>query len=534
MKGARRLPTIALAAPALVLLPPLLLLSLLLSACRPAPPPEASQESLFAALPEGLLSSPVGLDGGCGAVHQETGSPSPKAQAYYDQGLACLGTFDWVRAARSFHGALAQDPSLAVAYSGLARAYLALEEPRLALGWARQGGELARNSGNAWTRAWTALAEAQMVAVLASPSDPRHLAAYRRQLEAHLASDPRDPHTLCLLGHAWSRADDWGQGGGEASLAWYRRALKADPDFFPAHHFLAHTLENLGLYEEALIRARRFAELAPEAPHAHHMLAHTAPRRGRWPEALEALQTADALHRARFEAAELPPAADWHYSHNLRLLAAVAQRLEQPELARQALRRTFELPIGGSRGGFYCGPWIEFLLLEKDTERALSAAEACLQRPSALAQVLGSSYRGEALLDLKRPAEARSALSQAQASLRRWTSTLGPVSTERTLAAVAGRTVAILEAKLAVVDGSRRQGEELLASLGEELAQGKSFDAWASGRGRLQELQGWAVAHQAPLPARRLAAALASLDDQAATGLAGPDPGGRGSASACH
>ena len=485
-------------------------------------------ESLLAGLPEGVLTRPVALSEDCGEVHQEVAASSPRAQAFYDQGTACLGTFDWLQAARSFHAALGEDPGLGAAYTGLARAYLAMEEPEQALSLAQKGRELASAP---YDRAWAELGALQLEAVLASPKELKGaLAAYRNALDRFAAQHPQDPHGLALRDHGESRADDWGQGGGEAAVPWYEKALEADPSYFPAQHFLAHAFENQGLYPPAVEHARRFSEMAPQAPHAHHMVAHTAPRLGLWGEALAALEAADRLHLRRFETDGLPAEADWHYAHNLRLMAAVALHQGEGDRARNAYRQAFELTVQGARGGFYCGPWIEFLLLQGESENALAAADTCLSRPSNLAQVLGHTYRGEALLDLGRSSEARAETRAARTALQRFLESVGPVSTERILASTARRGLAILEGKLAILDGDRQPAETLLAALGEDLAAGHTFDAWATAQARLEELSTWADRHATPDLSHRLHASLTTLE----ASLARPDPAGGGSPAGCH
>ena len=509
---------------------PLLLLGLSACASPGAGPtdPEAWREGPLAE----LLSTPLPADGACGPLHQKVDTENPSAQALYDQGMACLATFDWARAARSFRGALAQDAALAAAYAGLGRAYLGLEAPAQALHWARQGRARLEPSTAPYDGAWVRLAVRQLEAVVVPRSRrPRALEKLRQGLDRFLEDFPSDPHALALRGHAERRADDWGQGGGEASAAWYSAALEADPEYFPAHHFLAHALENQGLYGDALHHARRFAELAPEAPHAHHMVAHTAPRSGLWQEALEALETADALHQERFVAGEIPRRADWHYAHNLRLMAAVALHQGEPERARGAYRRTFELDIPGHRGGYYCGPWIEFLLWQGDPGEALEASESCLERPSLLAKAVAAAYRGEALAALGRLPEARRQEKEATEALRRVFDSLGPVSTEVTTAAAARRTLAVLRGKLAVLDGDRQAGAAALGALVEDLAGGRSFDAWASAQSRLRELRDWARAREIPRLVHRLDETLHRLEGSLSEAEVALLEGG---AAACH
>jgi hypothetical protein len=53
---------------------------------------------------------------GIGSAHDAVSTASKQAQAFYDQGLACLHSYVWLEAARSFNQALALDPKLALAH----------------------------------------------------------------------------------------------------------------------------------------------------------------------------------------------------------------------------------------------------------------------------------------------------------------------------------------------------------------------------------------------------------------------------------
>src|SRR5437870_6732877 len=79
-------------------------------------------------VPREILERPVPLRQGIGKVHEEVTTSSPKAQAFYDQGLAYLHSFVWIEAARSFHQALRFEPSLAMAYLGLSDVDIGLQD----------------------------------------------------------------------------------------------------------------------------------------------------------------------------------------------------------------------------------------------------------------------------------------------------------------------------------------------------------------------------------------------------------------------
>src|SRR5687768_15265641 len=79
-------------------------------------------------VPQQLLERSLPLRSGIGAVHDDVGTTSTQAQAFYDQGLAYLHSFVWIEAARSFHEALRHDSNLALAHVGLSYCYTELSK----------------------------------------------------------------------------------------------------------------------------------------------------------------------------------------------------------------------------------------------------------------------------------------------------------------------------------------------------------------------------------------------------------------------
>ena len=61
-----------------------------------------SQHSI-PSVPQALLERPVTLRHNIGTAHDDAGTKSKEAQAFYDQGLAYLNSYAWIEAARSFH-----------------------------------------------------------------------------------------------------------------------------------------------------------------------------------------------------------------------------------------------------------------------------------------------------------------------------------------------------------------------------------------------------------------------------------------------
>lgn len=486
----------------------------------PAAPPGHCDEVLPSVSPE-LLVRPVALRDDAGRVHQAVTTSSKEAQVYYDQGLAYQTSYVWIEAARSYHEALRRDPDLAMAHLGLAKVLWnlgALPGSRGEVGRAKQ---LAARAGvTEKERRWIALFEQQLDAVSAPPaeSEARH-AAYKRAVEELVALDPDDPHAWVLRGNA-EEPGAWGRGqrGGVGSIAFYEVALRRDPDHLGAHHFLVHSYENVGRYEEAAAHGRIYAGAAPGVPHAQHMLGHVLPRLGLWEEARRQFEEADRLERAYYESQGIAPAEDWHHGHNLSVLGTVALRLGDEPAAERRFREAYaldsELPN--------CAPWVEYLLLRGRNEAALEAAAACEARGSTFDRLVGASLAAEALLGLGRTEDARAALSRADAAA-------GAALAEARGTPLAGfgarlvRHRQIAAALVALQGDDPELGERELLLAADEIASARSIDGWASGLYRLVRFAELARAMGRPALAVALEERLREVDPGAARAGVLPD-----------
>src|SRR5262245_66621793 len=79
-------------------------------------------------------------------------------------------------------------------------------------------------------------------------------------------------------------------------------------------------------------------------PHARHMLVHNLRQIGRVFEAIAEFEAADRLHREYAAREKLPPEYDWHFEHNLGLLATSLQYVGQMKRAETLLKNSFALP----------------------------------------------------------------------------------------------------------------------------------------------------------------------------------------------
>ena len=138
-----------------------------------------------------IVQRRVPLRDGIGKAHEPLSTTQPRAQQFYDQGLAYLHSYEWLDAARSFNTALARDPGLAMAQVGLTFAYAELNKPDAAR-TALASAERLQASASEHERLHVRSRAAQMAAE-AAPADRAKLAAYRAALDAALQLKGLEP-----------------------------------------------------------------------------------------------------------------------------------------------------------------------------------------------------------------------------------------------------------------------------------------------------------------------------------------------------
>ena len=158
------------------------------------------------------------------------------------------------------------------------------------------------------------------------------------------------------------------------SVRYYEKALALAPAHFAAHHYLTHAYENTGKVPEALTQGATYAKMAPDVPHARHMDGHNLRRAGRIDEAIAAFAAADALETAYFAAEQIPVEYDWHYQHNLDLLATSYQYVGRMKKAEELFTRSFAIASTLLVQEFNKREWPEFLLARGRAQEALAAA----------------------------------------------------------------------------------------------------------------------------------------------------------------
>ena len=411
-----------------------------------------------------VAERPVPLRTGIGAAHDVVSTTKKEAQAFYDQGLAYLHSYVWIEAARSFSQALRIDPALAIAHAELSIAYTELNAPekaRAALDRARTLPAGEHDKTHIELRALQTSAEA-------APRDAAKLAAYRAALDAALAALPQDEELWLQRGHAESSDPaERGQGSTAAAARFYERALTLAPGHFAGHHYLAHAYENSGAIAQALAESATYAKMAPGVPHARHMHGHNLRRTGRIDEAIAEFSAADALESAYLEAERIPVEYDWHYQHNLDLLAASYQYVGRMKKAEELLRRSFDIRSPLVVQEFNTRAWPLFLVARGRAQEALEAAAAMASHRSPVVSAAGHVAAGEAQLALGR---YQAAADEANAALR------------EVRGAEAGGLVAAplqaLQAEFFLRTGQRDKGRSMLREVAMKARAAPGPDAW--------------------------------------------------------
>jgi tetratricopeptide (TPR) repeat protein len=419
-------------------------------------------------VPAELLHRPVTIRNGIGAAHDPVSTSSREAQAFYDQGLAYLHSYVWVEAARSFNQALRLDSKLAMAHCELTIAYTELNSAKDARAALDRAKALAASDHD---RRHIDLRSAQMAAEHA-PGDGGRLAAYRKLLDESLSAFPADEELWLLRGLAESPDPaDRGQGSTAGSGRFYEHALTLAPNHFAGHHYLTHAYENAGRLDEALPQAAAYVTMAPAIPHAHHMQGHDLRRVGRINDAIAEFEVADRLGREYLNAEKIPDEYEWHYHHNLDLLATSYQYVGRARQAEQLMKRAFAISSNLVVQEFNKREWPVFLIARGRADEALAAAMVLIAHPSPLIRATGHVEAGEAMLSIGKFQGAADESNAALAELRKASDGAVLVAT----------TLAQLQGEFLLRTGQRDTGRARLEQVMQKARAATGPDAWTEG-----------------------------------------------------
>lgn len=155
-----------------------------------------------------------------------------------------------------------------------------------------------------------------------------------------------------------------------------KEILAEFPDHVGAHHKLIHIDESLNLYPSALKHAAALIQLAPTSAHALHMYGHVLPKVGRWTEAISYFEQADAIHQQWASRYSAEPTEDWHYQHNLDLLAHAYSWMGQLDKAEATWKRRCD----SSPDMRLCTSYINHLVAVGQRGNAMALAKQAMER----------------------------------------------------------------------------------------------------------------------------------------------------------
>ena len=245
-------------------------------------------------------------------VHHPVSTDRVAAQEAFDRGLTMIYAYAPDEAQQSFELAAKLDPSLAMAWWGIALSHGAninsepqLEGTHQAAAALEHASELARAHGTAEEQAYIAA----LTTRYSSEPQPDFDALARNYCEAMRAlvlAHPEDADAGALYAEALMDLHPWrlwsSEGlpapGTEELVAMLEQHLARAPLHIGLMHFYIHAVEASPHPERALSVARRLGSLTmePAAAHLVHMPAHIYLRVGDWPAAIEANQ--HAVHHA--------------------------------------------------------------------------------------------------------------------------------------------------------------------------------------------------------------------------------------------
>jgi tetratricopeptide (TPR) repeat protein len=285
---------------------------------------------------------------------------SPKAQKYFNQGMAFLHGYNHAAAIRSFQEAVKLDPECAMAHWGISLAsgphinFPLVPPPAAELAWKEL--ELARKHA-----AGATALEQKLITALGtryanpqpadrSPLDRAYADAMRKVWQEH--QDNADVGAFFAEAMMNLRPwDQWTPEGEEQPgtaeiLATLDAVIILNPKHPLANHLYIHAVEASRHPERADAAADRLRNLQPGVAHNVHMPSHIDVRRGRWQAAIEAnLKAVEADRRYRKLAGPTNGFLNVYTSHNRHMLAYAAMMTGQKKLALQHIRAMVkELP----------------------------------------------------------------------------------------------------------------------------------------------------------------------------------------------
>ncbi len=221
-------------------------------------------------------------------------------------------------------------------------------------------------------------------------------------------------------------------------------------------------------------------------------------------------RAADALQTQYFRAESVPAEFDWHYQHNLDLLASSHQYLGQMATAETLFKKTFAVRSSLVVQEFNKRAWPEFLLARGRAAEALDAAKVLAAHRTPVVSAIGHIEAGRAQLAL---GQFKAAADEVEPALR-----LMRGAPEG--AGLAATPLKALQGEFFLRTGKKEQGRPLLEQAAREVRAAPGPDAWTQALFTLESIAraaraGWrlgfrGVGGEADARARRAVRRIAS------------------------
>jgi tetratricopeptide (TPR) repeat protein len=246
------------------------------------------------------------------------------------------------------------------------------------------------------------------------------------------------------------------------------------PDNFAAHHYLTHSLENIGHNRDAEKHGQRNAQLADGVPHAHHMWGHDLRLVGKIDAAIEQFEIANQLEKDWYRTDGFDPSLDWHRPHNLDLLSRSLQHEGRMNEAEQYIREAAQLRPTTAYAAYGKKMLPDFLLARGRKEEALAAATEMQKSKWPLSRLEGHVLAGRDLLAMNKVEEARAQLAAAENEIPEARKDFTGVMT---LERFAGEELNELRGEILLRSAYKKPGKDLLHATADTLSSRRGADA---------------------------------------------------------
>ncbi len=288
-----------------------------------------------------------------GGFHRKVTTAAADAQLWFDRGLAMSLAFNHEEGVRCFQRAIAADPSLAMAYWGLAYAWgpninnTEIEPHQIAQ--AHMAVELAQlhiaNATAVEQDLIQAIAQRHAVPV---PEDREPLnTSYAEAMRKVFGDHPQDPLVAALFAESLMILRPWEQWDAEGNpaketpeiVAVLETGLSAAPQFPALCHLYIHAMEASPTPEKALPAANRLRNAMPGAGHLIHMPSHIDVLLGDYSSVIKTNQRAIKVDAEFLKRAGSNNFYTFYRIHNYHFLTYGAMFDGQSELALSSARQ---------------------------------------------------------------------------------------------------------------------------------------------------------------------------------------------------